>query len=158
MKTDLKGLNAQETIEWVKSLGLESYRAVQLRQWLFKKLASSFDEMTNISLSLKTLFRERAVITGLERVAVQISEDTTEKYLFRLHDGHLIESVLIPEKDHFTLCISSQAGCAMGCVFCHTARLGLKRNLSPSEIIEQVIEVKRSMKAPDSLTNISIIV
>jgi 23S rRNA (adenine2503-C2)-methyltransferase len=154
MKIDLKGLNASETREWVESLGIESYRAKQIRQWLFKRLVSSFDEMTNISISLRNLLKEKARITNLEKVAVQVSKDTTEKYLFRLHDGHFIESVLIPERDHYTLCISSQAGCSMGCAFCHTARLGLKRNLSPAEIIDQVIEIKRSMKDPDGLTNI----
>ena len=154
MKIELKGLNTSETREWVESLGIESYRATQIRQWLFKRLVSSFDEMTNISISLRKLLKEKARITNLEKVTVQVSKDTTEKYLFRLHDGHFIESVLIPERGHYTLCISSQAGCAMGCAFCHTARMGLKRNLSPAEIIDQVIEVKRSMKEPDRLTNI----
>ena len=154
MKIELKGLNTSETREWEESLGIESYRATQIRQWLFKRLVSSFDEMTNISISLRKLLKEKARITNLEKVTVQVSKDTTEKYLFRLHDGHFIESVLIPERGHYTLCISSQAGCAMGCAFCHTARMGLKRNLSPAEIIDQVIEVKRSMKEPDRLTNI----
>lgn len=154
MKTDLKSLSADETGEWVKELGLEAYRAGQIRQWLFNKMVSSFDEMTNISVSIRELLKEKAYISTIEKVKTQVSEDTTEKYLFKLHDGHFIESVLIPEKDHFTLCISSQAGCAMGCAFCHTARQGFKRNLTPAEIIEQVIETKRGMADPDKLTNI----
>lgn len=154
MKTDLKSLSADETREWVKELGLEAYRAGQIRQWLFKKMVTSFDEMTNVSVSIRELLKEKAFIGSIEKAETLLSEDTTAKYLFRLHDGCFIESVLIPEKDHFTLCISSQAGCAMGCAFCHTARQGFKRNLTPGEIIEQIIETKRSMSDPDRLTNI----
>jgi len=154
MKTDIKSLSANETQKWADELGLESYRATQIRQWLFKKMVISFDEMTNISISLRNLLKENAFIVGLEKIDTLVSKDTTEKYLFRLNDGNLIESVLIPEKDHFTLCISSQAGCAMGCAFCHTARQGFKRNLTPAEIVEQVIETKRPMKEPEKLTNL----
>jgi len=154
MKTELKGLDDIETEKWVQELGLEPYRARQIRQWLFKKLAVSFDEMTNLSRSQQALLKDKANITHLERIKTQVSEDTTEKYLFRLQDGNSIESVLIPERDHYTLCISSQAGCAMGCKFCLTARQGFKRNLTPAEIVDQVIQVKRSMSQPDRLTNI----
>ena len=154
MKTDLKGLDARETEDWVKELGLEAYRGRQIRQWLFKKLACSFDGMTNIPTSLRETLKEKANILHLEKVRTQVSEDTTEKYLFRLSDGGYIESVLIPERGHYTLCISSQAGCAMGCVFCLTANQGFRRNLTAAEIIEQVIQVKRAMDDPDRLTNI----
>lgn len=154
MKTDLKSISADETGAFVKDLGLEAYRASQIRQWLFKKMVTSFDEMTNVSVSIRELLKEKAFITSIEKARTLVSEDTTEKYLFRLHDGNFIESVLIPEKDHFTLCISSQAGCAMGCAFCHTARQGFRRNLTAGEICEQIIETKRSMADPDRLTNI----
>ena len=154
MKTDLKSISADETGAFVRDLGLEAYRAAQIRQWLFKKMVTSFDEMTNVSVSVRDLLNEKAFITSIEKVRTLVSEDTTEKYLFMLHDGNLIESVLIPEKDHFTLCISSQAGCAMGCTFCHTARQGFRRNLTAGEICEQIIETKRSMADPDRLTNI----
>ncbi len=153
-KIDLKGLDAQETEKWVEGLGLDAFRARQIRQWLFKRLASSFDDMTNLASSLRELLKEKANINHLERIRTQVSRDSTEKYLFRLNDGLYIESVLIPERGHYTLCISSQAGCAMGCAFCHTGRQGLKRNLTPAEIIEQVIQTKRAMKEPDLLTNI----
>ena len=96
----------------------------------------------------------RLNVSPLEKFESQVSEDGTQKYLFKLMDEHYIESVLIPEKDHFTLCISSQAGCAMGCLFCLTAKQGLKRNLTPSEIIDQVIQVRKSMNDPDLMTNI----
>ncbi len=154
MKIDLKGLNARETAEWIEGLGLEEYRAFQIRQWLFKKLVDSFDEMTNLSRPLRDLLKDKANIHHLEGVRTQVAEDTTKKYLFRLPDGNHIESVLIPERDHYTLCISSQAGCAMECVFCLTGKQGFKRNLTPAEIIDQVIQVKRSMKDPDRLRNI----
>jgi 23S rRNA (adenine2503-C2)-methyltransferase len=154
MKIDLKGFDPQETEAWVKGLGLEAYRGNQIRQWIFKKLANSFDEMTNLSISLRESLKEKANILHLEKVKTQISEDTTEKYLFRLSDGEHIESVLIPERGHYTLCISSQVGCAMECVFCLTARQGFRRNLTSAEIIDQVIQVKRSMDEPDRLTNI----
>jgi len=154
MKTELKGLDASETEEWVEGHGLEPYRARQIRQWLFKKLAVSFDEMTDLSRSQRALLKDKANISHLEKVRTQVSEDTTEKYLFQLQDGLSIESVLIPERDHFTLCISSQAGCAMGCKFCLTARQGFKRNLTPAEIVDQVIQIRRSMNQPDRLTNI----
>lgn len=154
MKTDLKSLSANETIEWVKGVGLEPYRAGQIRQWLFQRMATSFDKMTNVSIAIRERLKETAFITRIGKIKTLVSEDTTEKYLFKLDDGSLIESVLIPEKDHFTLCISSQVGCAMGCTFCHTARQGLKRNLTAGEIIEQVIETQRGMADPDKLTNI----
>lgn len=154
MKVELKGLDALETAQWAESLGLEPYRGGQIRKWLFKRLARSFDEMTDLPLSLRKTLADRAPLNHLETAKVLSSRDGTKKFLFRLHDGPGIESVLIPEKDHFTLCISSQAGCAMGCRFCLTAKQGLKRNLSPGEIVDQVLEVKRSMERPERLTNI----
>jgi len=153
-KIDLKDLDVQEIEKWIKKLGLEPYRGRQIRQWLFQKLSSSFDEMTDLSSSLRELLKEKAKINHLEKIRTQVSKDSTEKYLFRLHDGQHIESVLIPERGHYTLCISSQAGCAMGCAFCLTARQGFKRNLSPAEIVDQVIHVKRSMQEPDLLRNV----
>lgn len=154
MKIDLKGLDAREIEAWAISQGLEAYRGRQIRQWLFKKLAASFDDMSSLPKALRALLKDKASINHLEMVETQVSSDGTQKYLFKLEDGHFIEAVLIPERDHDTLCISSQAGCAMDCKFCLTAQQGLERNLTPSEIIEQVIEVKRSISDPDRLTNI----
>jgi 23S rRNA (adenine2503-C2)-methyltransferase len=154
MSADLLGMDLAETEAWVGGLGLEAYRAGQIRNWLFKGLGSSFEEMTNLSKTLRVRLAEKASLRTLEEAAVQVSKDGTRKYLFRLSDGELIESVLIPERGHYTLCISSQAGCAMGCRFCLTGKQGLKRNLRSSEIVEQVIQVKRSMAEPDRLTNI----
>jgi 23S rRNA (adenine2503-C2)-methyltransferase len=154
MKADLKGLSARETEDWAVGQGLEPYRGRQVRHWLLGRLAASFDEMTNLPNTLRTLLAERANISHLEQIKVQSSKDGTRKYLFKLHDGYFIETVLIPERDHFTLCISSQAGCAMNCRFCFTAKQGLKRGLTTPEIIEQIIKVKRSMDDPVKLTNV----
>ena len=153
-KADLKGLDLRETEAWAVGQGLDAYRGRQIRQWLFRKLVTSFDEMTNIPKSLRAALKEEANIENLDLLQSQASEDGTEKYLFQLADGLLIESVLIPERDHYTLCISSQAGCAMGCRFCLTGAQGLKRNMSAAEIVDQVIHVRRLMNDPDRLTNI----
>ncbi len=154
MKTELKGLNSKETDRWATAQGLEAYRGRQIRHWLLKRLARSFGEMTDLPKSMRTALEKEATISHLEEVRVLTSQDGTRKFLFKLVDGHLIESVLIPERGHFTLCISSQAGCAMGCRFCLTAKQGLKRDLRPSEIIEQVIHAKRDLNNPERLTNI----
>ncbi len=154
MKADLKGLNNSETETWAASLGLKPYQGRQIRHWLFKRLATSFDEMTDLSKDLRRFLKENVYIDHLEQVRTLVSKDGTKKYLFRLSDGHLIESVIIPEKDHFTLCISSQAGCAMGCLFCSTAKQGLKRNLTASEIVDQAIQIRRILDDPERLTNI----
>lgn len=154
MKTDLKSLSARELEAWIAQGGFEPYRARQVRQWIFKRLATSFEEMRNLPGPLKAFLGETAVLNLLEMAEVQTSRDRTRKFLFRLQDGPFIESVLIPERDHWTLCISSQAGCAMGCRFCLTGRQGLKRNLTAGEIVEQVIQVKRTMDDPDRLTNL----
>jgi len=142
-----KGLDLIQTTEWVESLGLEPYRAKQIRKWLFKHLARSFDEMTDLSKSSRDLLAKHAILEHLETAEILHSSDGTRKYLFRLEDGNHIESVLIPERNHFTLCISSQVGCAMGCRFCLTGKGRLKRNLSAPEIIDQVIMVKRDLEA-----------
>lgn len=151
---DLKGLTGQETEQWCETQGLPAYRGRQVRQWLFKRLASSFEEMTNLSKDLRERLDRCSRVDVLERITTQVSMDGTEKSLFRLFDGPGIESVLIPERDHFTLCISSQAGCAMGCRFCVTGQGGLKRSLTAAEIVDQVVQVRRSMPQPELLTNI----
>jgi 23S rRNA (adenine2503-C2)-methyltransferase len=147
-------MDAPETETWAASHGLEPYRGRQLRHWLFHRLAGSFEEMTELPKSLRAFLKDHARIQVVKTEKILTSEDGTRKFLFRLSDDLLVESVLIPEKDHWTLCISSQVGCAMGCRFCFTGARGLLRNLSPSEIVDQVIQVKKNMDAPDRLTNI----
>ncbi len=154
MKVDLKALNQSETEAFVEELGLEPYRVQQIRQWIFKGLVTGFHEMTNIGKQVRARLEENACLTNLSVLETEVSRDRTTKFLFRLRDDYTIESVLIPERGHFTLCISSQAGCAMGCRFCLTGKQGLKRNLTASEIVDQVIQVRRSMEEPEQVTNI----
>jgi 23S rRNA (adenine2503-C2)-methyltransferase len=154
MPADLKEFDDREMEQWAQGLGLAPYRGRQVRSWLFRRLAGSFEEMTDLPLPLRSQLVREANIHHLSLVDTQDSTDGTRKYLFELHDGHRIESVLIPERDHLTVCISSQAGCAMGCRFCLTGAQGLNRDLSPAEIVEQVIHIKRSLASPERLTNI----
>jgi 23S rRNA (adenine2503-C2)-methyltransferase len=151
---DLKGLSSSETEAWCEFLGLPPYRGRQVRQWLFKKLTASFDEMTSLSKDLRETLKLKARVDLITPIKTQVSRDGTQKILFLLDDGLSIESVLIPEKDHLTLCISSQAGCAMGCRFCVTGKGGLKRNLTAGEIVDQVVQARRMLEKPGSLTNI----
>ncbi len=129
------------------SLGEKPYRAEQLFNWLYEKNVASFDEMTNFSKELRSLLEERFVLSPLAIEDRMLSADGTEKYLFRTGDGHFIESVLIKnegaEDTRLTICISSQVGCAMGCRFCETAKIGFRRNLRAAEILDQVCQVRR---------------
>jgi len=154
VKIDLKGMDRSEMEQWAINYGLDAYRGRQIRQWLFSKMVSSFRNMTNIPKVIREALEQDAVINNLWKIRTLASNDGTKKYLFRLWDGCVIESVLIPERRHFTLCISSQVGCAMACRFCLTGKQGFTRNLTPSEIIDQIIEVKRSLANPADLKNI----
>ena len=153
-KVDFKDMDLEETRAWVENSGLEPYRAEQIRRWIFGHQAGSFEGMTNISKALRNYLSLNATISQLKIAKTEVSLDGTKKFLFELDDGYRIESVLIPEKDHYTVCISSQVGCAMGCKFCLTARQGIIRNLKSSEIINQVIQIRQSMDKTDKLTNI----
>ena len=137
-KRDLKNMTLEEIEKFISSLGKEKYRARQIMKWLYQHGATSFDEMTNISMKCRTELRESARISALPIEKTQESVDGTKKFLFKLADGQFIESVLLREKNHWTICISTQAGCNMGCKFCLTGRYGLKRDLLPSEIVDQI--------------------
>jgi len=110
--------------------------------------------MTNIPKTIRNTLELSFYFCTLDTKEILTSQDGTQKFLFQLRDGLLIESVLIPEKDHLTLCVSSQVGCAMGCIFCLTGRQGFKRNLSTSEILDQILQVKRNIAKKPPLTNI----
>ncbi len=150
----LKGMDSAETQAWAAHIGVPPYRGRQIRRWIFSKLARSFHEMTDLPKELRSALQKTVKLQHLEIVNILKSSDGTRKYIFRLNDGHEIESVLIPERDHFTLCISSQVGCSMGCKFCLTGSGGLVRNLKAAEIIDQVIQVKSEMPNRTRLTNI----
>ena len=142
-KTNLKSLSKKEIFDFISNLGLPHYRADQLMQWIYKRYASEIDEITVFSKELRHTLNEHAFISNLKLVKSVKSSDGTKKFLFSLEDGQTIESVLIPDKDRLTLCISSQVGCALGCSFCRTGKLGLIRNLRAYEILDQIIAVNR---------------
>lgn len=143
MKTNLKELSEKEMPLFIETVEQKPYRTKQIINWIYKKYAVSFDEMTNLSKDLRKELKKRAFISNLNLLKKQISKDGTLKFLFELEDGETIESVLIPDNERLTLCISSQVGCAMDCKFCETGKLGLKRNLKAYEIVDQVIYVSR---------------
>ncbi len=155
---NLMDLTRSELGEWLENKGIRSFRANQIFKWTFLKLARNFDQMTDLGKPLRTALSEEFTLDALTLVDKQVSADTTEKFLHRLSDGELVESVLIPEKDHFTLCVSSQAGCAMNCKFCLTAKKGLTRNLTMAEIVGQIREARIYVKSkginPLKLSNI----
>ena len=129
-------------------------RALRVFKWLWQRGARSFDEMTDVAGSTRKKLARRAYIPFLEPEIVLRSDDATLKYLWKLEDGHTIESVLIPDEDRLTLCMSSQVGCAMACSFCLTGDLGLKRHLKPSEIANQPLQVGRDLPEGTRITNL----
>lgn len=145
-KTDIKSMYFDELSESLKSLGLPSFRAKQVWQWLHQKGVVSFDEMTNLSKQLRDTLSEEYVIKFCEVERKSVSAlDGTVKYLFRLHDGQFIESVLMKYKYGYSLCVSTQVGCRMNCAFCATGVGGFIRNLSASEILSQVHAAQNDM-------------
>ena len=131
-KTDLKNLSLAEMEDLTEDLGLQRYRGRQIFHWVYGKGIDSVDMMTNLSREHRALLSQKVYISRLIEIKRQISSDGTEKFLFALEDDHRIESVLIPEEERLTLCISTQVGCGMGCTFCLTGKGGLIRNLKSS--------------------------
>jgi 23S rRNA (adenine2503-C2)-methyltransferase len=144
-KFALSGLNLEQITEFTKSLGLPNYRAKQIHTWIYAKGASSFDEMTDLSQEIRQKLSAVATVPCLEIAHLQVSKDGTRKYLFKLADGKMVESVLMSFSDrpNLTACVSSQVGCAVGCTFCATGYLGFTRNLTSQEIIDQVMSIQR---------------
>jgi len=142
-KIDIKSFYLDELTSEVATLGLPSFRAKQIYEWLHIKAAQSFDEMTNISKELREKLQEKFSFTALQVANSLHSElDETEKYLFRLQDDRVIESVLMKYHYGNTVCISSQVGCKMGCKFCASTIGGLERNLLPSEMLDQIYRIQ----------------
>ncbi|WP_461208517.1 dual-specificity RNA methyltransferase RlmN [Desulfocurvus sp. DL9XJH121] len=136
---NLLDMTQDELVRFVSGLSEPAYRAEQLWQWLWQKGARDFSEMTNLSKDLRAKLAETAVIRWPEVAEERVSRDETVKFLLRLADGELVETVLIPERTHLTLCMSTQVGCAMGCTFCSTGGLGFARNMTMGEILGQVL-------------------
>jgi len=146
LRTDLKNLTLPALEQFLQGQGKERYRATQIFKWLYQHDVSSFEEMTNVSKALRAELARTACISRLEPETVEVGNDGTRKYLFMLEDGNAVESVIIPDEDRNTLCISSQAGCAMQCAFCLTGTFSLTRNLTTAEIINQILAVRRDVE------------
>ena len=150
-KTAIRSLELDELGTLLRQLQEPPYRATQITEWLYRKRASSFEEMTDLPQPLRTVLAERFYFSKINIVRVLGSNDTTRKFLFQLDDGNLIESVLIPaspalygeRSDRRTICLSTQVGCAYGCKFCASGLEGFSRNLTPDEIIGQLIAIER---------------
>lgn len=142
-KVDIRALTKDQLKDWFVAHGDEPFRAQQAYAWLWQKSAKRFDEMTNISLETRALMNAHFVINHIKVDNMQRSADGTIKNAVKLHDGRIVESVLIPTETRITACISSQVGCSLDCTFCATARLPRMRNLNPDEIYDQVVTIKQ---------------
>lgn len=141
-KKDIRKLTLEEIQDFFVSIGDKAFRAKQVYEWLWKKSAKDFDQMTNISLPTRELLKEHFAINHIKVDEMQRSSDGTIKNAVKLHDGMIVESVLIPTETRITACISSQVGCSLDCNFCATARLKRMRNLNADEIYDQVVAIK----------------
>lgn len=140
---------------WFLKHGEQPFRAVQLAEWIYREDVSDFDKMTNLSTDLRKKLSSNWQFTRLELLRMQKSNiDGTRKLLFKLSDGETIESVLIPDEDRLTLCVSSQVGCKMGCRFCLTAEQKLQRHLKSDEIVAQFLEARRILEKDEKISNI----
>ena len=144
MKKDLKSLNLEQLTEELLNIGEKKFRAKQVYSWIHEKLVDSFDEMTNLSKDLREKLKENYTLNSMEVVAVQTSKiDGTQKYLFRLYDGQVVESVLMRYHHGNSVCISSQVGCLMGCRFCASTIGGKVRDLAASEMLGQIYKIQK---------------
>ena len=142
-KKDIRELSLEDLVHFFVSMGESKFRAKQVYEWLWKKSAYSFDDMSNLSKKLRENLKEAFVILPIIEDMSQVSGDGTIKFRFKLHDGHLVESVLIPvsNQNRYTVCISSQVGCSLACKFCATGQMDRLRNLTAAEIYDQVVKV-----------------
>ncbi len=146
MKKDIKSMTIEQLKNEITSLGEKSFKAGQIYSWLHKHNVDSFDEMTNISKELRDKLKNNYDIYSctIEKKLVSVYDDTV-KYLFKLYDGELIESVVMKYKYGYTICVSSQVGCKMGCNFCASGIAGFIRNLTPSEILSQIYVAQKDL-------------
>ena len=153
-KINILELSKDRFVSWLEERHIESYRAAQVFKWIYLRQVDRFGLMTDIAKDIRILLEDHFTIDRLQIENIETSKDGSRKYLFTLKDEKRIESVLIPERDHYTLCTSSQVGCAQGCRFCLTARGGLQRNLSKAEIVSQVRDVKNELDDSKPLSNV----
>ena len=149
-RVDLLGMSLDQLRQLCAGLGMPRFTATQVCDWLYKKRVGSIDAMTNLSLASRSRLAEVAFIGRGEPLSVASSSDGTRKYLFRTTAGHCVEAVFIPDGDRATLCLSSQAGCRMGCRFCMTGTMGFLCSLTAGEILNQLL----SLPEYDLITNV----
>lgn len=150
----LLDLPLPELTSWLHSVGQPAFRAKQIRRWMIQRRIRSFDQMSDVPARLRQQLADEFAFSALEQVGHQVASDQTEKLLLRLQDGELVECVLMRDPGRRTVCISTQVGCAMGCVFCASGLLGVKRNLTATEIFEQVLVLHRLMADDEQITNV----
>ncbi len=161
-KTDLKNLSQDQLVEFAEKLGQPAFRGRQIMSWLYRPGIEDFEQMTDLAKVFRKVLADHSNFSHFKDPIIERASDGCVKFGFKLDDGYIIESVLIPEPDRNTLCISSQVGCAMKCTFCLTGTMGFKRNLTPSEIVNQVVAVrdfllnepKDALIGPDRVTNL----
>jgi len=154
IRKNILDLSRDELISWLDAREIAPYRAEQILKWVYLHQADTFDVMTDVSKQMRALLSQHFTINRLHKIHVETSKDGSQKYLFRLKDDKHMESVLIPERDHYTLCVSSQVGCAQGCQFCLTATGGFERNLTAGEIVAQVRDIQNDLDDTRYLRNI----
>jgi 23S rRNA (adenine2503-C2)-methyltransferase len=145
-KPNIRSLDRDEMKAYFTEKGEKAFRADQVYQWVWQKSAKSFGDMTNLSKDLRRFLEDHFTIHQLQTLTSQKSSDRTIKSAFELHDGKVVEGVLIPADDRMTACISSQVGCSLDCKFCATAQLKMMRNLASDEIYDQVVEINNQAK------------
>ncbi len=153
-KPDIMDLSPGQLQQWLVQQGMAAYRGGQILRWIYGRQVDDFEQMTDLSKTDREKLKRYFEIGRLVKLKEEVSRDGSRKYLFGLGDGQRIESVLIPERGHHTLCVSSQVGCALGCRFCLTGEGGFIRNLSQGEIIAQVRDIQTELSEPALLTNI----
>lgn len=153
-RSPILDLSAESLAEWCEAHNHPAYRAGQIRRWIFGKRVSDFASMHDLPATLRADLRAEFRFFTSRVSAYQIAADRTEKLLLRLADGHFVECVLMREPKRRTVCISTQVGCAMGCVFCASGLMGVKRDLSTAEILEQILRVDRLMPREERISNL----
>jgi 23S rRNA (adenine2503-C2)-methyltransferase len=146
MKKDIRSVSKPELKQLFIDNGYHAFRGNQVYEWLWSKGCHDFDQMTNLSLACRKMLQENFVINHIKVDQMQKSDDGTIKNAIQLHDGHVVESVLIPTYKRTTACVSSQVGCSLNCAFCATAQLKRMRNLKPDEIFDQVVAIDQESK------------
>ncbi|MBG9819414.1 23S rRNA (adenine(2503)-C(2))-methyltransferase RlmN [Bacillus safensis] len=152
LKTEMPSIYSfelHEMKEWLKEQGEKPFRAAQIFEWLYEKRVTSFDDMSNLSKELREKLKNQFAITTLKTVIKQTSQDGTIKFLFELHDGYTIETVLMRHEYGNSVCVTTQVGCRIGCTFCASTLGGLKRNLEAGEIVAQVLKVQQALDETD---------